>query len=462
MAMLLKREFDLVSLRVGLRADAENMKVLCTLERGEDEAIHEVKSWSATPEEFGVPMRLGRQSRAGFQIPASMAADLASVLPSVPSPDNVLWLHLDRPFGYLGLVPWETLSTSIGRPVLRLPDVLAPPPRETQTLDVALCASSPVAKSQFEVVEAIGAFVADAAMSMQRPVSIQVFAGSDEFARLKNSLQGSRGANVEITVHDPALASSYAIPEQDDEVGRRGTAVSNPWLLWIRDALKGRSLDVVHFIGHGFVAQDRGALALAESPVRNDDRESARFVDFGELSTFMTQVGAWSIAFTTPIENQWDAGVRLLADQFGLRRPGAVLHHSAALDPNWTALSQAYAFLYSSRPATPPAHPAVAIYCQPSRVARGETIELASALAGSEADGHLDQAFQQEHVPAWLASSQRYLENCEYQSKAGEPAEKRRSAARTSAWGESDTVRSTVERLQDVVARFAGTPGGGQ
>ena len=464
MAMLLKRDYELLSLRVGLRADVERTNVRCVLERGQRGDIVEIEQWTLSPEEFGLPERLGRRSLAsGFHVPASLVSAIADAVRDQSTPDNVLWLHLQRPFGYLGMVPWEMLSAAINRPVLRLPDVLAPPLKEQpHVVDVALCASSPVATSQFQVVEAVAAFAEDAAAGMQRRLRIQAFVDADAYTHLSAMLQRPPSPNVEIIVHDPAAAAGYAIPDRDIDVPDRVTDVSSPWLQWIRDAVKNRSLDVVHFIGHGIVAQDRGALALAESPVRNEDRGAARFVGFAELSTFLTQVGAWSVAFTTPIENQSDAGVRLLADQLGLRRPGAVLHHSAAQDPHWHGLSQAYAFLYSSMPAVPPAHAAVAIYCQPSRVRRNERVELEGILAKTEANARLDEAFSQDEVPSWLAASQRYLEQCEYQSKQGGSTDWQVRSPQSSSSTDADTVRATLEQLQGVVARFAKPTGGVQ
>jgi hypothetical protein len=460
MAMILKRDYELLSLRVGLRTTAERASVTCTLEHGTKGDIERLGEWTADPETFGLPRRLERRAaQSSFMIPPFLRQAIEPIAKNVATPDNVLWLHLDHPYGYLGLVPWETLSQDLGLPVLRLPDVIAPPPRETPSgLDVALCASSPVARSQFDVVRAVANFSEDAAAGMQRQVRLHVFADRELFPQLKQDVARAPSPNVTITIYDPSEAGSYAIPERDWALPEGEQTLRNPWLLWVRNAMRGRSLDVVHFIGHGYVAQERGALAVAESPIFNEDRKAARFIGGAELIPFLTQVGAWSVAFTSPPEVTLDTGLRLLADELGQRRPGSVLHHTAGVDPAWSALVQAYVFLYTPHPTKPPAHESIFIYCQPSQVLRFEDVQPETVLPqGTDVDHAVQAAFATDNVPVWLAASQRYLEQCSFQAsqirKAAAPDE-------TRSVDEFEVVKSTLQQLQGVVARFSGGGGG--
>ena len=69
-------------------------------------------------------------------------------------PDDVLWLHLVKPYGALGAVPWERhLQPEIGIPLLRLPDALPDPDRSGSRFHVALCATAPVEKGASTAVQ---------------------------------------------------------------------------------------------------------------------------------------------------------------------------------------------------------------------------------------------------------------------------------------------------------------------
>ena len=56
-----------------------------------------------------------------------------------------------------------------------------------------------------------------------------------------------------------------------------------------------KPLDFVHFVGHGYLSGDRGAIAVATSPTVNTDQQWSRFIGSVELNTFLSQVGAWGL-----------------------------------------------------------------------------------------------------------------------------------------------------------------------
>jgi hypothetical protein len=60
-----------------------------------------------------------------LQVQDGLKAGLALMNPAANLP---LWLDLVRPYGFMGILPWERVfSQLLGRPVLRLPDFLERP-----------------------------------------------------------------------------------------------------------------------------------------------------------------------------------------------------------------------------------------------------------------------------------------------------------------------------------------------
>jgi hypothetical protein len=114
--------------------------------------------------------------------------------------------------------------------------------------------------------------------------------------------------------------------------GLSRVSVSNPWLTWITNALAGRPLDLVHFVTHGFMSGDRGAIAVASSPTLNTDRVSSRFIEAAELTAFLAEVGAWGLVLSGPPDNYSDAGLRELADTVAQVRAGLTVVHEIGSD----------------------------------------------------------------------------------------------------------------------------------
>jgi hypothetical protein len=266
----------------------------------------------------------------------------------------------------------------------------------------------------------------------------------------------------------------------------------SPWLLWMREALRGRAIDVAHFCCHGYLSRGRGALLFAQSPVDRSDRYLAGPVSAVELQTFLTQIGAWSSAFTSVPDNFSEPGMRALGDQIAQNRPGPMLMHNLRLDPDAGALAAGYHFLYGSTPEAPPCSPALFIYCQPYLSAdavpehayvpptgpgeavakgllpRGEPAfaELArnvmqeAQAARSHEPSPLDPLFGGENdVSSWVASTERFAEQVQlrYQELARDnllPEQMRERQTRL--------AMETIDRLRKAVANeFGKEPGNG-
>jgi hypothetical protein len=414
MAVKLKRDFNLVALKVTLQARGEAARVLVELEITEQHEPQTVWSTTVPAEDMGVEADTGKgrpdAGVDGFRLPPAIGAAITGVLGDAHY-EGPVWLHLVKPYGVLGAVPWERLLASVPHPLLRLPDALADRPVEnTRQLDVVLCASRPLSDQAFDIPRTLARMAETIVAAVEgRRVRVHVFADLDCFQELEQRLgaTGLLGQNVLIQHPDTALAAQASRGRAERA---RADALTSPWLAWIQGALGHTSVDVVHFVCHGYLADRRGALAFAESPVRNQDPDWCRFVQGGELGRFMLRVGAWSIAFTSPVGNYSEFGLRALADEFAQVRPGPVLYHEQREDPDLAQLGHVYRFLYSSERRPPAPAPALALCCQPAMLPQPEGVEppRVSAVTAS-AIGDLDE------VPAWIASAQRFIEQKEYE-----------------------------------------------
>jgi hypothetical protein len=232
--------------------------------------------------------------------------------------------------------------------------------------------------------------------------------------------------------------------------------------------MKGRSLDAVHFVCHGYVSNQQPALALAESPLSNRDRFDARYVGVGELAAFLTQVGAWSAVFSSPPDNYSEAGLRFLADSVAQARPGPVLHHM--LRPSGLAIEllEMYGFLYSPAPSQVPTHGDWFAYCQPSLVADLAMVNYVRTRRhelGVKINANLIESLPQvpmkrirqpaeeaepmhADAPNWVSAAQRYVEQQTLQLQRG-LRENSESDGRV-----AEEVERTLDKLQEIVGNL--------
>jgi len=241
-----------------------------------------------------------------------------------------------------------------------------------------------------------------------------VFADADVQSTLKQVVAPHVGT-FDIRVYDPVDAAAPGESKRlRTETQRRqlSTPVSNPWLRWIKRSLNRRSADVVHFLCHCYLSGDEGALAVAESPTRNTDPDSARFIWADELAAFVNDVGAWSVAFTSPAENYSLTGMRMLQDQIARLRPGPCLVHDMAEPAAAGALGDAYRFLYLSDWHPAPRSSAIALYCHPRRQSVHQRVDEVSerVLRDVTLKGRLSDDLLSNEEHGWLSSAQRVLE----------------------------------------------------
>jgi hypothetical protein len=415
---------------------------------------------------LGLPDPLEHGRTAGLEPSARLEPKLLEQLTVAVGERRLatVWLRFGSPAGYLPVVPWERLlSAALEVAVLRLPYVELPPVTPRDTLTIALCASAPPpggsgglsseARTQarggpgraersppvdtraWPVPELVELCVEASLAARAGRVAIEVFAGAADADPIRERVGrgGAGGATPRVTVHSPEGEGRDALAE-----GSAG-AEGNPWLAWMAAALAGRSVDVAHFVCPGYLSAGQGALALAESPLRNSDHAWGRFVGVTQLAAFARQVGAWALHLTAPLSDRWVTGLRLLADQMARHRPGPVLLHEPAGRPGaLDELAAACRILYGEEDQLlalgyPWSSGGLLLYCDSGLLAGTREWEQLATFASPAVTEAMDKHTlagggavrtlieSPEPTPGWLASNQRYLEQCSGQLLAGQP-----------------------------------------
>jgi hypothetical protein len=412
MAIMVRSENDLPTLRVLLdrRARSRSEVVFQTV-RGRGTAT-EVARCSTS--ELGLPERITAYSMPpdeAFQVPSHVLARVQGAVSGLGidhGPElKALWLELPSPRGYLYLAPWERMLDQLDYPVLRLPYHTVRPKASSRKLEIAICAGEPEREppGHAKVLEQLaGRWQREAG----HQTTVHVFTDSESFQALA-TVPANLGTSV--VLHDPAQARSFTERERPSRAAAPH-AVGNPWLLWIRDALQGRALDVLHFVNRGFLSGDRGAIALAGTPMRSEHDTPSRFLGAAEVCSFMSQVGAWTLMLTGPPANRSGAGLRELADAVAQTHPGVTLVHELSVDPAANQFGEMVSMVFAGGP--PVAHPlnGTSTWVHPRFVEYpGETADAFAATdRASLIKDATTYAIDEAQTPAWVAAGARYLE----------------------------------------------------
>ncbi|MBL1079823.1 hypothetical protein JK358_36015 [Nocardia sp. 2] len=433
MAFEMQREYSLpvVAVRLSMehRTPCAQLRLLVNVD-GQPEVHDERTLWLS---EFGYGATT-KSVASGLFVPPGVAAWIGGWTRAKLVDGDPLWLHLVKPYGTLGAIPWEhALQPATDRPLLRLPDVFPDPEQSTTTYDLVFVAAAPAGALPGEIPDAL------AALARVEHIRLHVFCDTRV------------GASLRAIVAAAPNATLYPV-EPTERLSYTGE-LRNPWFRWIRRALAGRSADAVHFVVPGAQLGAQGALTL---PYRPDDPDTApTMVQAGEIAAFLTRMGALTVGFTRPAGNYSDYGLRRVADDLGAMRAGPVLLHEPADATGTTELTECYDFLADFRPAAPPASPRILLYAQPRRVRRPagrEPAEPLSNRAPMTRSAAVSKHFDRDATPAWLGAAQRYIEQ-----KEGE-------LRRFHDWADSSNpneaayyagIESGLEKVRAVVERHA-------
>lgn len=374
------------------------------------------------PEKFLglVPPEVDSGSEASattFVIPPEILGPFQDTLEASARPGAPLWLEFRSPSEDLPALFWEeVIQPAIRRPVVRLPYAPFQPLASPVPLDVVLLGSSPHAKMSLRLDQHLAALARAILGVGGVDVTVHLFADQAFYHSLKRALKDrlATGSEAGVVVYDPEAARRYGASERSSQLNEPPGVVRNPWLRWITDAMpEDRAADLVHFVGHGYRSFDNGAIALAPSPVEDNDRSWARFVGAQQMATFMTQVGAWGVGFSSPQAWFQAESLRLLADNLARVVPGPVCFHDLRNDPSCAALNELYRFLTSPGNRQPPASPRLSMYYHPPTVGTAGASTGAKALSSRalESVGGMRGLFSPgSRPPRWVAASQRAIE----------------------------------------------------
>jgi hypothetical protein len=370
----------------------------------------------ASQDDLGVPADFDpatyRYSEPPFAFSQNLGDQIGAATSMALGEEAVLWLQLADPVGFLSVLPLERMLRPFvggGRPIMRIPNFALSPAIPADSIDIAVCLSEPAASILFDGLEFLRGFIP--ALLDTYPARMHIFTDADTYGEMitDHSLGRFTGAAARLVLHDPAGAPPAARTATESR-SDSGTAVTNPWLLWMLQELADVTVDVVHFVTHGYTRGGQSALALAESPVANEDRMWARFVGPNQAAAWLVHLGAWAVGFTSPVRNFSSMGLREFFDDLARLRAGPILHHEAGLDPLSTEAARAYAGLLLGQ--QPELLPAVSLYAHPLVFSGnrypGETgVDSFADVMVSSSLGPQPPA---SSAPAWVTSTRRYLE----------------------------------------------------
>ena len=418
-------------------------------------------------------------------------------------PDTV-WLDFERPRAHLTLIPWEMLlqplfDCAVAR-VSPLGDIAGTPadfgPR-AHPPTLALCASMPRAKSDFDLITLVSRTVRSFVEATPNVGAIHVFVDSDQRSSVSLEFESLLSAGLEIEIHDPNKTEVSGRREQSIE--DTGGAIVNPWMTWMAETLVGQRIDAVAFCCHGYHRYRKGALSFARSPRVNDDAAWSRFVGGEQLSGLLERLGSRLLMLQSPPHNFSAPGLFAVAEVIAQLRTGTVAIHDASIETGFDTLSTVFARALGERQVEIPKSAALSLFMMPGpsrpgpsrryrgltpqealeirygspsqpkgvldstapRRPRGERTEMDPAhIDLSDAEVFEDDVFEDARPASftksalafderigWVAASKRRIENSRFQQE--------RSAS-PSANATRDGVEDALELVAQLVAKHSG------
>jgi hypothetical protein len=445
----LKLEYSLPVFSISTDDTDEERELLIAFSATVDGERSDIALLHAPVELFGLPntdvCENHSMPRGPFQLPDYLVPSIQAAIDSSVAPEKPVWLEFKAPTGLAPIVPWEALLSPFGHPILRLPPQAVMPDVPAHSFDAVVCFSSPSAQELLPE-RLVEEFIAQIPTDLARYATFHLFADA-AVQPLLHAVRDRFGRDFRIFIYDPAKAPQA---KRAVDPARAPDVIENPWLVWIRDAMRGQTADVVHFLCHGYVRRGHGAVALAESPLRNVDPEWAAFIFAPELAEFLNALGSWSVAFTSPPGNHSPGGLRLLQHELVQLRPGPVLLHDMEM-AHKDDLGNTYRFVYMPQPHKPVVSGGISLYCHPYSAITGTSVVDQTServLRDYTLTGKVPNTKQFR----WVASSQRILEQAavKVNTAADAATEEAREGAETALKWVADLIAKHAIAQPDV------------
>ncbi|WP_375778888.1 hypothetical protein ACE103_07415 [Bradyrhizobium sp. ma5] len=462
---------DLIVLRTMLTFGEDKANVMFDLAGYGKISEQGRRTWRLALNEIGVSEHLSPDQAHDMsvlslplQLQEGLKAGVSLMDPAVQLP---LWLDLVRPYGFLGILPWErVLSELLVRPVFRLPDFLARPRENTDVLEAAILFDPPPSIAPDSAVDQLKLIVSELLAGSPRvQTRIHVFASAPCAKVLANP---SVKLDKRVNVHT-ANESTRAAAERSNFV--------SPWFDWICAALEGRSLDAVHFVCRTRATESSAVLLLSRSP-HDTEAQTLAAIEIADVGAALARVGAWTAMFSPPAGDIDDGAMAFVADTLAQSRPGSVLFHLARPDCAHD-LRETFRFLFSPEPAHPPKLANGFLYCQPESVAAhaGFHPAIASSVLPAESPELARQAswvdrarakagvyipaigLDLKQAPDWASAAQRYVESAsldQLRRVSTDVLFSKPTAAldQVEAAAQSQTVQKTLSDIQNIVGDY--------
>lgn len=430
MAQMLMREWRLAVLRVELNLTERQPTVDINLLRFPDGVREVIYSWSEPPDAFGLPLTGREIADAELSVHAPLSSEIADLMGADPFyGEAALWLHLTKPHGYLGAIPWERdLLEYASYPVIRLPDRLPITRRPDHTFNIAVVVGDQFGDSTW-AIEYLWTMLEQLIPRVPRSTEVHIFADRSrhaEFIEFANQFDRS-----ELVVHDPATADD-AVAEsahRAEKRAERGSRTTRPrrsqhepgrtWAAWLGAEMRSRSASAVIALGGAALDGDEPALRLTASPNAQDATKTSTPVSPSELASLADQLGAAIFCVVnSPHEPQLAA--RMLADHLGVDRPGPTLFSAAGsgadgLDPGYALANTLCALVEPETDQPLLGDRSLFGYLQPSLIESrlSETFPATDDEATEHEQDEVTQRSTQnelEAVPAWVGAADRFID----------------------------------------------------
>ena len=462
---------DLIILRTMLSLEEDRPKIVFDLTGYGEISELGRRTWRLALDEIGVSEHLSldqAHDSSVLNLPLQLQDGLkAGLVLMNPRANLPLWLDLVRPYGFLGILPWErALSELLARPVLRLPDFPVRPYENAEVLEAAIVFDPPPSNALDSVIDQLKLIVGELLTGSPRAQTrIHIFPN----AVCANALAiPSNKLDKRAHVHAPSESMSAT-------AGDPGFV--SPWFDWICAALKGQSLDAVYFVCRTRATESAALLLLSRSP-QAAEAQTLTAAEIGDVGAALARLGAWAAMFSPPAGDIDGAAMAFVADTLAQSRPGSVLFHPASPDCAQD-LRECFRFLFSPEPANPPKLARGFLYCQPERVAAhaGFHAKIPSAVLPPELPELAKQAswwdrtrakagvyipalgLDLKQAPDWASAAQRYVESAsldQLRRLSTDVLFSKSSVAlgQVKAAAQSETVQKTLSDIQNIVGSY--------
>lgn len=366
-------------------------------------------------------------------VPQCLIDDLRYHLANIEDASSrVLWLKLVRPYGFLGLIPWErSLDDCFDRPLLRLPDFPERPSERTDILETAIIVDPAPGTSQLDIVRRVRVVTESILGGSSRTTTrVHIFTRVDWIPTL-----GVLANDPRVTVHNPIVELPSRAENSETQLSDALPLRSAAWSGWIAGTLAGRGLDAVHLICRTQWSDAGADLLLSNSPRQDEKTGVLQALDPEELNLLLNRAGAWAIIFLPETQVQ-QRSTAYFADAFAQRRPGAVLFHLLENDNQTASFSAACRVLFNPQYLHAPRLGDGFLYCHPRFIHKAPATvgaEMFNVLAHNARLLELRapvtarllttltsilpgvKTAETPAPPNWLAATQRYLESAVFE-----------------------------------------------